>query len=141
MSDTDLSKSKIININDFIFRQNLEFYPNLNGLNCEDNILTYKENGEIVANETLTFDLRTLPGDAWNVSSREFIEIIKINKTCKNLFSFIQIINQNAFDNIILNKEDLENKITNYMNLYFSVKDSFTNLTEDNKILISNKSH
>ena len=138
MSDTDLSKSKIININDFIFRQNLEFYPNLNGLNCEDNILTYKENGEIVANETLTFDLRTLPGDAWNVSSREFIEIIKINKTCKNLFSFIQIINQNAFDNIILNKEDLENKITNYMNLYFSVKDSFTNLTEDNKILISN---
>ena len=138
MSDTDLSKSKIININDFIFRQNLEFYPNLNGLNCEDNILTCKENGEIVANEALTFDLRTLPGDAWNVSSREFIEIIKINKTCKNLFSFIQIINQNAFDNIILNKEDLENKITNYMNLYFSVKDSFTNLTEDNKILISN---
>jgi len=138
MSSTDLSKSKIININDFIFRQNLEFYPNLNGLSCEDNILTYTLNGEIVASEALTFDLRTLPGDAWNVISKEFIEIIKINKTCKILFNFIQLINQNAFDNIILNKEELENDITNYMNLYFNVKDSFSHLTEDNKILVSN---
>jgi len=138
MSSTDLSKSKIININDFIFRQNLEFYPNLNGLSCEDNILTYTLNGEIVASEALTFDLRTLPGDAWNVISKEFIEIIKINKTCKILFNFIQLINQNAFDNIILNKQELENDITNYMNLYFNVKDSFSHLTEDNKILVSN---
>lgn len=138
MYNEDLSKSKIININDFIFRQNLEFYPNLYGLNCEDNILTYKENDTILASEPLTFDLRTLPGDVWNYNSKEFIEIIKINKSCKNLLSFINLLNQSAFDNIILNKDELENNITNYMNLYFSIKESFNDLTEDNKILMSN---
>lgn len=137
MNNEDLSKSKIININDFIFRQNLEFYPNLQGLTVEDNILTYKENGEILANEPLTFDLRTLPGDVWNNNPKEFIGIIKINKSCKNLLSFITLLNQSAFDNVILNKEELENNITNYMNLYFSIKESFSDLTEDNKILIS----
>ena len=28
---------------------------------------------EIVANETLTFDLRTLPGEAWNVDAKTFM--------------------------------------------------------------------
>lgn len=138
MYNEDLSKSKIININDFIFRQNLEFYPNLQGLIVEDNILKYKENGNTIASESLTFDLRTLPGEVWNYNRKEFLETIKINKSCKHLISFINLLNQNAFDNITLNEEELKNQITNYMNLYFSIKDSFNALTEENKILISN---
>ena len=132
-----LSKTKIININDFIFRQYLEFYPDLKGLTCKDNTLYLQENGEI-ASETLTFDLRTLPGEAWNVDAKTFMEIIKINKSCKSLESFLNILNQNAFDNIVMDKEMLDNQITNYMNLYFSVKDSFHYLIEDNKILVGN---
>ena len=38
-----LSKTKIININDFIFRQYLEFYPELAGLSCKENVLYLKE--------------------------------------------------------------------------------------------------
>ena len=133
-----MSKTKIININDFIFRQYLEFYPELQGLSCKDNILYLRENGEIIANETLTFDLRTLPGEAWNVSAKEFMEIIKINKSCKKLESSINLLNQNAFNNITIEKEAIDNQITDYMNLYFSIKDSFQYLIEDNKILIGN---
>ncbi len=133
-----ISKTKIININDFIFRQYLEFYPELKGLSCKDNTLYLQENGNIVASETLTFDLRTLPGEAWNVDAKTFMEIIKINKSCSKLESFIKLINQNAFNSFTINKDDLEMEITDYMNLYFSVKDSFHYLTEDNKILIGN---
>ena len=134
-----LSKTKIININDFIFRQYLEFYPSLIGLSCKDNVLYLQENGETIASETLTFDLRTLPGEAWNVNAKEFMEIIKINKSCKSLESFVNLLNQNGFNNINMpNTDDLENKVTNYMNLYFSAKDSFSELIEDNKILIGN---
>ena len=133
-----LSKTKIININDFIFRQYLEFYPELAGLSCKENVLYLKENGEIVANETLTFDLRTLPGEAWNVDAKTFMEIIKINKSCKKLESFINLLNQNAFNNFTINKDALDTEVTDYMNLYFSIKDSFHFLTEDNKILIGN---
>ena len=135
---TGLSKTKIININDFIFRQYLEFYPELKGLSCKDNNLYLQENGEIVASETLTFDLRTLPGEAWNVDAKTFMEIIKINKSCKTLESFITLLNQNAFNQIVIDKNILEAQVTNYMNLYFSIKDSFTYLIEDNKILIGN---
>ena len=98
MSDTDLSKSKIININDFIFRQNLEFYPNLNSITCEDNVLYLKENGNIIDSTTLTFDLRTLPGEAWNLTPQEFMETIKLNKDCKDLYKFIDLIQKYAFD-------------------------------------------
>ena len=133
-----LSKTKIININDFIFRQYLEFYPELAGLSCKENVLYLKENGEIVANETLTFDLRTLPGEAWNVDAKTFMEIIKINKSCKKLESFINLLNQNAFNNFTIDKDALDTEVTDYMNLYFSIKDSFHFLTEDNKILIGN---
>lgn len=122
-----LSKTKIININDFIFRQYLEFYPELKGLSCKDNVLYLQENGEVIEKETLTFDLRTLPGEAWNVNAKEFMEIIKINKSCAKLENFISY-NPDM--------EILENNVTNYMNLYFSVKDSFRYLTEDNKMLI-----
>lgn len=97
MSDTDLSKSKIININDFIFNQNLEFYPNLQGLSCVDNKLTYQNSDGTILNETLTFDLRTLPGEAWMVAPKEFIDIIRLNKECKNLYSFIDIMQKYAF--------------------------------------------
>lgn len=133
-----LSKTKIININDFIFRQYLEFYPELHGLSCKDNTLYLEENGSVLASETLTFDLRTLPGEAWNVNAKTFMEIIKINKSCKSLESFINLLNQNAFNNIVIDKETLDAKITNYMNLYFSIKDSFSYLIEDNKILVGN---
>ena len=134
-----LSKTKIININDFIFRQYLEFYPALQGLTCKENVLYLQENGEIVASETLTFDLRTLPGEAWNVNAKEFMEIIKINKSCKSLEGFVNLLNQNAFMNVAMpNENSLENQVTNYMNLYFSAKDSFSELIEDNKILIGN---
>ena len=100
MGDTDLSKSKIININDFIFRQNLEFYPNLNGLSCEDNTLYLKDKGKTIDSVLLTFDLRTLPGDAWNTDPQEFLNIIKLNKDCKGLYSFIDLMekyNTNIF--------------------------------------------
>ncbi len=92
MNDTDLSKSKIININDFIFRQNLEFYPNLQGLSCKGNTIYYTVNNELLAAEPLTFDLRNLPGNAWNVSPQEFVDIIKLNKECKGLYHFIDFI-------------------------------------------------
>lgn len=137
-SSSGLSKTKIININDFIFRQYLEFYPELEGLSCKDNTLYLQANGEIVASETLTFDLRTLPGEAWNVDAKNFMEIIKINKSCKNLESFITLLNQNAFNQIVIDKNLLETQVTNYMNLYFSIKDSFSYLIEDNKILVGN---
>ena len=134
-----LSKTKMININDFIFRQNLEFYPELQGLSCKDNILYLKENGEIVASETLTFDLRTLPGEVWNGNAKEFMRNIKINKISKKLEDFITLLNQNAFNNINMpDSNNLENQVTDYMNLYFSTQDSFQYLTEDNKILIAN---
>ena len=138
-NDTNnISKTKIININDFIFRQYIEFYPELKGLSCKDNVLYLKENGEITASETLTFDLRTLPGEAWNVDAFTFMENIKMNKSCKKLESFMNLINLNAFNNISMNKEELENEVTSYMNLYFSIKDIFHYLTEDNKILMGN---
>lgn len=101
MYNEDLSKSKIININDFIFRQNLEFYPNLQGLTVEDNILKYKENGNIIASESLTFDLRTLPGEVWNESPEEFLETIKINKECAKLTEFLNLMNNFAFETYI----------------------------------------
>ena len=133
----DLSKSKIMYINDFIFRQNLEFYPNLKGLNVDENILIYSTPEQKV-NEALTFDLRTLPGEVWELTPNKFIDIIKTNKDCKSLFSFIEIINKYAFEQVIINANDLELKINNYLKLYFKIKESFNNLTEDNKILISN---
>ena len=133
-----LNETKVIYMNDYMFRQYLEFYPNLQGLSCQKSTLYLQENGEIVANETLTFDLRTLPGEAWNLNAKDFMEIIKINKSCKKLESFINLLNQNAFNNITLNKEQLDNEVTDYMNLYFNVKDSFHYLIEDNKILIGN---
>lgn len=136
--DIDLNKSKIMYINDFIFRQNLEFYPNLQGLSVEENILRYNENPEHQIAEVLTFDLRTLPGDTWNVTPQEFIGIIKTNKECKSLYNFIEIINQNAFERVMLGGQDLESTISNYMNLFFRVKEEFSTLTEDNKILVSN---
>lgn len=136
--EIDLNKSKIMYINDFIFRQNLEFYPNLQGLSVEENILRYNENPENQIAEVLTFDLRTLPGETWNVTPQEFIEIIKTNKECKSLYSFIEIINQNAFERVMLGGQDLENTISNYMSLFFRVKEEFSTLTEDNKILVSN---
>lgn len=98
MNESELNKSKIININDFIFRQNLEFYPNLNGLSCKDNILTYQENGQTLTSETLTFDLRTLPGKVWNASPEEFIDIIRLNKECLTLIDAADYINSHAFD-------------------------------------------
>ena len=100
MYDTDLNKSKIININDFIFRQNLEFYPNLNGLVCEDNTLKYIVNNQVVASEVLTFDLRTLPGGAWNVSPLEFINIIRLNKETKGLSKFLELMQEYAYGSI-----------------------------------------
>ena len=134
-----LSKTKIININDFIFRQYLEFYPELQGLSCKDNILCLKENGDILASEALTFDLRTLPGEAWNVNAKKFMEIIKLNKNCKKMEGFIDLLTENNTGNFMeeSNKEEiLEEKITNYMNLYFIAKDSFQYLTDDNKSLV-----
>ncbi len=98
MGENDLSKSKIININDFIFRQNLEFYPNLNGLKCNENILTYSENGEVLASEVLTFDLRTLPGNNWNLNPLEFMDMIRLNKNCIALIDTADFINKHAFD-------------------------------------------
>ena len=136
LNQNSISKTKIININDFIFRQYIEFYPQLQGLSCKENTLYLKENDQIVASEILTFDLRTLPGEAWNVDAKTFIENIKINKSCKQLEEFLNLLNSSAYNNIILDKEQLNNQVTNYMNLYFSVKDSFHYLTEDNKILI-----
>lgn len=135
-SQNGISKTKIININDFIFRQYIEFYPELQALSCKENTLYLKENDQIIASEVLTFDLRTLPGEAWNVDAKTFIENIKINKSCKQIEEFLNLLNSSAYNNIILDKEQLNNQITNYMNLYFSVKDSFHYLTEDNKILI-----
>lgn len=136
LNQNSISKTKIININDFIFRQYIEFYPQLQGLSCKENTLYLKENDQIVASEILTFDLRTLPGEAWNVDAKTFIENIKINKSCKQLEEFLNLLNSSAYNNIILDKEQLNNQVTNYMNLYFSVKDSFHYLTEDNNILI-----
>ncbi len=101
MRDSDLSKSKIININDFIFRQNLEFYPNLNGITCEDNVLYLKKDNKIIDSVPLTFDLRTLPGEAWNVTPEEFLDIIKLNKDCKGLYKFLELIEKYAFDPFI----------------------------------------
>lgn len=88
-----------MNINDFIFRQNLEFYPNLKDLSCEDNILTYKVNGEVVEKEPLTFDLRTMPGHVWNYDSKRFMDVIKFNKDCLALEDVADFVNEHAFDN------------------------------------------
>ncbi len=99
MSDTE--NTGIININDFIFKQNLEFYPNLEGLSCEDNQIIYRKNGEVINSIALTFDLRTLPGNAWNVSPEEFINIIKLNKDCTGLYGFIKLMQNHGFDNFI----------------------------------------
>ena len=92
-----ISKTKIININDFIFRQYLEFYTELKGLSCKDNTLYLQENDNIVASETLTFDLRTLPGEAWNVDARKFMDIIKLNKECSKLDDFIKLLTEDYF--------------------------------------------
>lgn len=96
MDINDLNKSRIININDFIFRQNLEFYPNLQGISCENNVLTYKVNGEIKESITLTFDLRTLPGYIWNLNCKEFMDAIRFNKKCMTLGSIAdEIVEEN----------------------------------------------
>jgi len=100
--DDDLAKSRIININDFIFRQNLEFYPNLRGLTCENNVLTLKENGEYITSENLTFDLRTLPGEVWLSSPTEFMDTIRLNKECANLKDFIDLMNKHRMDDVSL---------------------------------------
>lgn len=92
--EEDLAKSRIINVNDFIFRQNLEFYPNLRGLSCQDNILTLSENGEYVDSETLTFDLRTLPGHVWLYTPEEFMDVIRLNKDFDDIYDFLEILNK-----------------------------------------------
>ncbi|MDE5539889.1 MAG: hypothetical protein K2J20_05330 [Bacilli bacterium] len=99
MSDAGM-KSGIVNINDFIFKQNLEFYPNLKGLACVDNTIIYQRDGNIL-NIPLTFDLRTLPGDAWNVTPEEFIDIINLNKKCSKLYKFIELMQTHGYDNFI----------------------------------------
>jgi len=137
MDNLAITKSKIYNINDFIFRQNLEFYPNLAGLSVQDNFLTYQINNEIMASEILTFDLRTLPGEVWNYSPKDFLDIVKMNKLCKNLYDFVNLLNQNIYDTNI-NNEETKNQALKFMDLYFQAKENFSNLTEDNKILISN---
>ena len=68
----------------------------------------------------------------------DFINVIRINKSCNTLFGFISLLNQKAFDNILINKEELEKQISAYMELYFSAKDSISTLTEDNKSLLGN---
>lgn len=100
--EDELAKSRIININDFIFRQNLEFYPNLRGLTCENNVLTLKENGEFVESTDLTFDLRTLPGEVWLSSPTEFMDTIKLNKECEGLKDFIELMNKHRMDGVSL---------------------------------------
>lgn len=143
MHDTDLNRSKIINVNDFIFKQNLEFYPNLRGISCEDNVITWVKDGTVVASTPLTFDLRVLPGDAWLVTPAEFISIIKLNKECKGLYNFIDLIQTHCFDTFPrpeLSKDntnnDLEAQIKKYMHLYFTAKES-NKLTEDNVTILS----
>lgn len=140
MNNGNINASKIINVNDFIFKQNLEFYPNLKGLQCQDNIITLTKNGTIVATEALTFDLRVLPGDAWLVTPEEFINIIRLNKECKGLYKFIDLIQEHGFDNFIKpelngNRNDLETIVNHYMSLYFKAKES-PFLTEDNRTLL-----
>ena len=103
MNDNDLSKSKIMNVNDFIFRQNLEFYPNLMGLSCADNTLIYQKNGIVIARVPLTFDLRTLPGEAWNVRPEEFLNIVNLNKDVKGLYKFTQFLQEHANDTYLGN--------------------------------------
>lgn len=133
----NISNTKVININDFIFHQNLEFYPNLQNLDCQDNTLIYTDNANIVK-EVLTFDLRTLPGSVWTLSAQEFLNVIKMNKLAKALLSFMNILNEYAFDKVMVIPEDLEQKIASFMSLYFNVKETMQSLTEENKILISN---
>ena len=148
VNDTDLNKSKIMNINDFIFRQNLEFYPNLQGLKVENNILIYQEQEEKKISEPLTFDLRTLPGEVWNNSPERFLEIIRHNKECKKLYDFIYLLNNYAFETFV-NPEyqvgnainDIKEKTINFTNLYLKFKDEEYVLTEDNKILLANLDH
>lgn len=100
-TENSISKTKIININDFIFRQNLEFYPNLNGLSCKENVLTFKENGNIIRSETITFDLRTLPGQVWLKTPKEFLEVIRLNKECENLDKFLKLLKSYIPNNFI----------------------------------------
>ena len=116
MSDTDLSKSKIININDFIFRQNLEFYPNLSSLICENNILYLKKDNKIVDNVALTFDLRTLPGESWNVTPENFLNIIRLNKECANLYKFGEFMRGHAHEKFLDNNEEMREI---YANLFY----------------------
>lgn len=92
----ELGQTKIMNINDFIFRQNLEFYPNLTGIKCRNNELIFEENGEIVRSEVLTFDLRTLPGHVWNYDAKKFMEVIKFNKDCLSLGDVANYINDES---------------------------------------------
>ena len=135
MGDTDLNKSKIININDFIFHQNLEFYPNLTGLTCEDNTLIYRMSGNIISSEVLTFDLRTLPGEAWNVSPGEFMRTVRLNKDCKGLTSFRELI-KNVVKGENTNIEQLKSIVDGHMSRYFNAKDNSHLLMEENKILL-----
>lgn len=90
--------SNIININDYIFKQNLEFYPNLSSITCEDNNLIYKENGEVISSVALSFDLRTLPNEVWTIEPAEFINIIKLNKDCLSLIDMADYINEHLRD-------------------------------------------
>jgi len=131
--------TKIININDFIFKQNLEFYPNLQGLTCEDNQIVYKNSDGNVMHEVLTFDLRTLPGEAWSVSPKEFLDIIKLNKECKILYKFRDLIDN--YNSPLGNsngeqQENLKNMVAYQMDTYFKAKDHANLLTEENRILI-----
>ena len=128
MNNSDTNKNQIINMNDYIFRQNLEFYPNLQGLTCKDNVIYYVKDGNIIASTALNFDLRAIP--TWNTTPEEFIKIINLNKECEHLDSFENLIH--TFANVELTPE-VEKNLSNYMNLYFTAQDSFHNLTDFNK--------
>jgi len=90
--------NNVININDYIFKQNLEFYPNLNSITCEDNTLIFSVNGEVIDNVELSFDLRTLPGNIWNLEPQEFINMIKLNKDCLSLINMADYIKSHLND-------------------------------------------
>lgn len=136
MSDT----TKIININDFIFKQNLEFYPNLAGLSCEDNQIIFKNSEGNIIHEVLTFDLRTLPGEAWSVGPKEFLDIIKLNKECKVLYKFRDIVDSYSgytmASEVNEEQENIKRMIGFQMDTYFNAKDHANLLTEENRILI-----
>ncbi len=122
-------------LNELIFKKNLEFHPNLNELTCEKDTLIYKMSGNVISSEVLTFDLRYLPGDAWNVTPGEFMRTIRLNKDCKALTSFHELI-KNVLNNSPINPEDLAHQVDIHMNRYFNAKDNAHLLIEENKILL-----